>query len=159
MTPEEALELVQKRLKAMERVKTAVVKVGLPEKEDATRKVYKSEGDASAPTVLDVGIWHEYGTKLVPMRSFLRAPFITKKADIQKLIDGQLILVTEKDLDVEVALGRIGLGAKNISVGAFRSNGYGEWPDIKESTKKEKGSSGALIDTGLLRNSITWVVE
>lgn len=137
----------------------AVVKVGLPESEAATSKAYLSDGDKSAPTVLEVGIWHEYGTQFVPMRSFLRAPFLTKEADIRKTIDGQFHLVLEKGLDIEVALGRVGLAARNISVGAFKTQGYGEWPDIKQSTKDAKGSSGILIDTGLLRNSITWVVE
>lgn len=159
MTPKQVLELAQKQLSAMERATNAVVKVGLPESEAATSKAYQSDGQASAPTVLDVGIWHEYGTQFVPMRSFLRAPFLTKEADIRKVIDGQFHLVLEKGLDVEVALGRVGLAARNISVGAFRSQGYGEWPDIKQSTKDAKGSSGILFDTGLLRNSITWVVE
>lgn len=159
MTPKQVLELAQKQLSAMERATNAVVKVGLPESEAVTSKAYQSDGQASAPTVLDVGIWHEYGTQFVPMRSFLRAPFLTKESDIRKVIDGQFHLVLEKGLDVEIALGRVGLAARNISVGAFRSQGYGEWPDIKQSTKDAKGSSGILIDTGLLRNSITWVVE
>jgi len=60
---------------------------------------------------------------------------------------------------VDKALGRVGLAARNISVGAFRSKGYGAWPDIERSTKDAKGSSGVLIDTGILRNAITWVVE
>lgn len=159
MTPADVLKLAQKQLASMERAMNAVVKVGLPESEAATSKAYLSDGDKSAPTVLEVGIWHEYGTQFVPMRSFLRAPFLTKEADIRKTIDGQFHLVLEKGLDIEVALGRVGLAARNISVGAFKTQGYGEWPDIKQSTKDAKGSSGILIDTGLLRNSITWVVE
>ena len=159
MTPKQVLELAQKQLKAMERAKNAVVKVGLPESSTATSKAYKPDGDKTAPTVLEVGIWHEYGTQFVPMRSFLRAPFIEKQSDLKKVIDGQFKLVLEKGLDVEVALGRVGLMARNISVGAFKTQGYGQWPDIQQSTKDAKGSSGILIDTGLLRNSITWVVE
>lgn len=159
MTPADVLKLAQKQLASMERAMNAVVKVGLPESEAATSKAYLSDGDKSAPTVLEVGIWHEYGTQSVPMRSFLRAPFLTKEADIRKTIDGQFHLVLEKGLDIEVALGRVGLAARNISVAAFKTQGYGEWPDIKQSTKDAKGSSGILIDTGLLRNSITWVVE
>lgn len=159
MTPKQVLELAQKQLKAMERAKNAVVKVGLPKSSTATSKAYKSDGDKTAPTVLEVGIWHEYGTQFVPMRSFLRAPFLEKESDLKKAIDGQFKLVLEKGLDVEIALGRVGLVARNISVGAFKTQGYGQWPDIQQSTKDAKGSSGILIDTGLLRNSITWVVE
>lgn len=159
MTPTEVLALAQKQLQAMERATKAVVKVGLPEGEAATSKAYKSDGDKSAPTVLEVGIWHEYGTAHVPMRSFLRAPFLEKQSDLKKIIDGQFKLVLEKGLDVEIALGRVGVAATNISKGAFKTQGYGTWQDIEEATKKAKGSSGILIDTGLLRNSITWVVE
>jgi hypothetical protein len=159
MTPADVLKLAQKQLAAMERATNAVVKVGLPESEAATSKAYKSDGDATAPTVLEVGIWHEYGTRFVPMRSFLRAPFIEKQAEIKRAIDAQFKLVLEKGLDIEVALGRVGLVARNISVGAFKTQGYGTWQDIADATKKAKGSSGILIDTGLLRNSITWVVE
>jgi len=159
MTPKQVLELAQNQLKAMERAKNAVVKVGLPEGETATSKAYKSDGDKTAPTVLEVGIWHEYGTQFVPMRSFIRAPFIEKQAEMKKIIDGQFRLVLEKGLDVEIALGRVGVAGVNFSREAFKTQGFGEWPDIKASTKKAKGSSGILIDTGLLRNSITWVVE
>ena len=187
MTPAEVLALAQNQLKAMERAKNAVVKVGLPASEAATSKAYKSDGQESAPTVLEVGIWHEYGTKTVPMRSFLRAPFIEKKADLKKIIDQQFKLVLESGLDVEVALGRVGLAARNISVGAFKTQGYGEWPALSPLTIELRRSGGAkngkdvgnaakavgsafwqpaspgeakpLIDTGLLRNSITWVVE
>lgn len=159
MKPADVLKLAEKQMAAMERAKNAVVKVGLPESETATSKAYKADGDKSAPTVLEVGIWHEYGTEHVPMRSFLRAPFIEKQADLKKIIDGQFKLVLEKGLDVEIGLGRVGLAARNISVGAFKTQGYGAWPDITDATKKAKGSSGILIDTGLLWNSITWVVE
>lgn len=159
MTPKDALRFFERRLANMHKAESKIVKVGLPQEEASTSKAYKSDGDKSAPTVLEVGIWHEYGTQFVPMRSFLRAPFIEKRSDLVKLIDGQFKLVLEKDLETDVALGRVGLGARNISVGAFKTQGYGEWPDIKQSTKDAKGSSGILIDTGLLRNSITWVVE
>jgi len=67
--------------------------------------------------------------------------------------------VLEQGLPVDTALGRVGLAARNISVGAFRTKGYGEWDDIEQATKDAKGSSTVLIDTGILRNAITWVVE
>jgi hypothetical protein len=159
MTPQEFLARSQQQLAAMQRAKTAVVKVGLPAGESATSKAYTSDGQKQAPTVLEVGIWHEYGTQFVPMRSFLRGPFEEKQAEIARAIDVQFALVLDKGLDIEVALGRVGLTAVNISRGAFKTRGYGVWADIKQSTKAAKGSSQVLIDTGLLRNSITWVVE
>jgi len=43
--------------------------------------------------------------------------------------------------------------------GAFLTRGYGEWLDITDATKEAKGSSQVLIDTGTLRNSISYVVR
>lgn len=159
MTPQEFLARSQRQIAAMQRAKDSSVKVGLPAGEAATSAAYKSDGQKSAPTVLEVGIWHEYGTQFVPMRSFLRGPFETKKTELAKAIDAQFNLVLQNGLDVEIGLGRIGLTAVNISRGAFKTRGYGAWQDIKQSTKDAKGSNQVLIDTGLLRNSITWVVE
>jgi len=159
MTPEQTLKLVQHQLAAMQQAKTSSVKVGLPAGETATSKAYTNDGAGPAPTVLEVGIWHEYGTARVPMRSFLRGPLQMKRAELALAIQTQFNLVLEAGMAVDKALGRVGLAARNISVGAFRSKGYGAWPDIERSTKDAKGSSGVLIDTGILRNAITWVVE
>ena len=67
--------------------------------------------------------------------------------------------VFERGKKAEQALGLIGTVAVNISKGAFTSRGYGEWPDITAGTKAAKGSSQVMIDTGTLRNSITYVVK
>lgn len=187
MTPEEMLAFNQRRMASMEAMKRSVVKVGLPAGETSTSKAYKADGQATAPTVLEVGIWHEYGTSTVPMRSFLRGPFEEKRADLDRIIGAQLKMVMENDLDAEVALGRIGLAARNISVGAFRTNGYGDWPalspitielrrrggakngrDVGDAAKAARsafwtppvdGETTTLVNTGILRASITWVVE
>lgn len=159
MTPQETLSFAEKQLSNMEKAKTMAVKVGLPAGETATSKAYTNDGEGPAPTVLDVGIWHEYGTSRVAQRSFLRGPLKAKSADLTKVLEQQFSLVLENGMDVEKALGRVGLAARNISVGAFRTRGYGVWADISEATKEAKGSSAVLIDTGLLRSSITWVVE
>lgn len=158
MTPQETLALAERQLANMEKAKRLSVKVGLPAGESATSKAYTNDGEGPAPTVLDVGIWHEYGTTRVDQRSFLRGPLKAKEAEIEKTLETQFNLVLEQGMDVEKALGRVGLAARNISVGAFRSRGYGVWKDISQATKDAKGSSGILIDTGLLRSSITWVV-
>jgi hypothetical protein len=74
MTPEETLALVEKQLSNMEKAKSLSVKVGLPAGETATSKAYTNDGAGPAPTVLEVGIWHEFGTSKVDRRSFLRGP-------------------------------------------------------------------------------------
>lgn len=128
------------------------VKVGLPA-EKVGGKVY---GDGM--TIIRVGAIHEYGLGHNPVRSFLRVPFNVKRKDLAKTIDAMFKKVQD-GMPVKVALGRIGITAVNISKDAFTNKGYGTWPDITAETKKAKGSSQVLIDTGTLRNSITHIVE
>lgn len=158
MTPEETLSLVEKQLSNMEQAKTLSVKVGLPAGESATSKVYADDNGKPGITVLQNGINHEYGTQHVDRRSFLRGPLNAKSADLTKVLEQQFNLVLEKGMDVEKALGRVGLAARNISVGAFRTRGYGVWADISQATKDAKGSTQVLVDDGILRGAITWVV-
>lgn len=95
----------------------------------------------------------------VPQRSFLRVPFAIKKAEIADAMLNYFKAISEGRMTIDVALGRIGAMATNISKGAFTTRGYGTWPDIKASTKKAKGSSQVMIDTGTTRNSITYAVR
>lgn len=132
--------------------RNARVAVGLPA-EKVGGQVY---GDGS--TIVEVGAQHEYGAG-VPRRSFLRVPFDIKRDEMDEATAEQFRGVLEKGKDVQRALGLIGTQARNIVVMAFTSRGYGSWPDISPLTKEMKGSSQVLIDTGTLRNSITYVVR
>ena len=152
LTPEQMLENTAAYLKNLEKARSGFVAVGLPA-EKIGGKVY---GDGQA--VATIGARHEYGAG-VPRRSFLRVPFTTKKDELTKAIAKQFADVFESGKSAEQALGLIGTVAVNISKGAFTTRGYGEWPDITQATKDAKGSSQVLIDTGILRGSITYVVR
>lgn len=152
MTPEAMLEYTQRMAKQMAAMATQAVFVGLPN-EKVGGKVY---GDGM--TVLRIGATHEYGLGKNPVRSFLRVPFQTKAKEINSQIAKQFEAATN-GLDVEVALGRVGAAATNISKGAFTTLGYGEWEPIDAATAKAKGSSQTLIDTGVLRSSISYVLR
>jgi len=135
------------------RAKSRVAAVGLPISK-AGSKIYESKR-----SVIEVGFWHEFGTDKMPMRSWMRVPFKQESEKLFAVIAAQWGLVFAAKKNTDAALDRIGLVASNISKGAFRKKGYGEWPDITEETKRRKGSTAILIDTGLLRSSITWVVR
>ena len=152
LTPQQMLENTAAYLKNLEKARSGFVAVGLPA-EKIGGKVY---GDGQA--VATIGARHEYGAG-VPRRSFLRVPFTTKKDELTKAIAKQFADVFESGKSSEQALGLIGTVAVNISKGAFTTRGYGEWPDITQATKDAKGSSQVLIDTGILRGSITYVVR
>ena len=152
MTPEQMLKNTGAYLKNLEKAKRGHVAVGLPA-EEVGGTVYDD-----GQTVAQVGAQHEYGAG-VPRRSFLRTPFTAKQDDLTAAIAKQFEDVFQRGKKAEQALGLIGTVAVNISKGAFTSRGYGEWPDISAATKEDKGSSQVLIDTGTLRNSITYVVR
>jgi hypothetical protein len=153
VSPEKMLQITENYAKNIADSKSSYVAVGLPA-ENVGGQVY-----ASGQTVVEVGAAHEYGAGRAPRRSFLNIPFSTKKKEIEEHAAKEFKEVVILGKKAKQALGLIGTNAVNIVKGAFRTRGYGAWPDIKEETKKEKGSSQVLIDTGTLRNSITYVVR
>lgn len=146
-------EQVENYYNQLRKSKDKTVSVGLVESKSSA--VIYEDGQ----TVLDVGIGHEFGVANLPRRSFLKVPFEVKEKELQSAILTQYTAVAEQGRPVDTALGRIGAKATNISKGAFTTQGYNMWPDISQLTKDEKGSSQVLIDTGTLRNSITWEVD
>lgn len=140
-------------IKKTKSISDSYVAVGLPE-EKTSGKIYRN-----GMSVIQIGAIHEFGTKDIPRRSFLKDAFDAESKSINKTIKDEYKKVVDGISSEDKALGRIGLKAENISKGAFRSDGYGNWEPIKDSTKKRKGSSKPLFDTGTLRNSITHVVR
>ena len=153
MKPEQMLKKATAYLKNLEKAKRLSLVVGLP-KETATSKVYPS-----GRTVLEIGTFHEFGADDIPQRSFLRVPFAVKKNDIKKIFLKLFKAIAEKGADAETQMEKAGVFIQNISKEAFENKGFGTWPDIKTGTKTAKGSSGVLIDTGILRGSISYEVR
>lgn len=148
MKPQDTLKKTVAFLDNLEKAKRLSVVVGLP-KGEATSKIY---GDGV--NVVDVGTFHEFAiTK--PQRSFLRVPFAIKDKEITKTLVDLFRAVAEKGADAEAQLGKAGIFFENISKEAFETKGFGTWEDISKATKTAKGSSAILIDTGILRGSIT----
>ena len=162
MTPEETLEYTKRLKRNMRYLQSHAVYVGLP-REKVGDKVYEkgkasTKADEKIITVLKVGYWHEFGRGHNPKRSFLRVPFRIKRADLNRAIAKQIELM-QNGLDPVKGMGRIGAIARNISVGAFTSKGYGTWTKLSERTTAIKGSTQILIRDGILRGSITWVIR
>lgn len=153
MRPQDTIRVIDNYIKNLEAAKKMGVYVGLP-KEKVGGKVYNS-----GMTVIEVGAVHEYGGGNNPQRSFLRTPFTLKQKDMARVISQQFNAVAEKGKDAETALNIIGAKAQEISQGAFTTRGYGTWKQLDPQTIKRKGSSQILIDKGILRSSITWVVR
>jgi hypothetical protein len=155
MTPDAVLRSMTEYLKELEEAKRLEVKVGLPA-DKVGGQIY-----GKGQTIVSVGAAHEFGAGGMPARSFLRMPHEMKKEDIKHALDSQFEKIFLAQTSASVALGRIGVMAVNISREAFKTQGFGQWPALEESTKeikKNAGKQNMLIWSGLLRNSITWSV-
>ena len=152
MNPGDFLEYTTNLAMRLESMKRKAVFVGLPN-EKVGGKVY---GDGMS--IIRIGAIHEFGAGATPQRSFLRVPFAIKRKEMNAAIAKQFTAVVQGQ-KIDVALGRIGVVATNISKGAFTAMGYGDWKAIQEATARRKGSTQTLIDTGILRSSITWVIR
>lgn len=118
-------------------------------------------GDAGSydngATVEEVAGWMEFGTANVEQRSFLRG-WVDESGDEIRKTMGKIAegLVTGKTPNRFVGLDRFGLWA----VGQIQNRiSDGIPPELEDATVRRKGSSTPLIDTGLLRSSITHKVE
>lgn len=142
------LEGHAKRILDAAKRKNAHVKVGLP------------RGSGAYPdgtSVIMVGIIHEFGSAdgTIPMRSFLRAGIAESDGEIRKLIRKVARAAMDGKIEERQALELLGTRAQSIVqqkivAGPFEANA--------PSTVARKGSSSPLIDTGLLRQSITYQV-
>jgi hypothetical protein len=148
------LKSTQEMEKVYEMIQKTEVAVGITE-ESATANVYN---DGDGPSVLEVGANHEYGIG-VPIRSFLRVPFTKRANDIDKFKAQVLKHMTQGGLSVNDGFGLLGEKLTNISDEAFENGGFGTWAPLSPVTIKNKGSTATLIDTGTLRNSVTYEVR
>lgn len=152
MKPEDALKQAEHYLRSLKEMKTKHVAVGVLESE-ATKRVYGND-----TTVGQVAAIHEYGLGNSPQRSFLKLPQELKQKEISNFINKQMEKVFD-GMSVSQGLGLIGQYNLNLIQDAFASGGFGKWDGLDPYTIQRKGSSGVLIDTGILKNSITYEVR
>ena len=160
MKPEDVLKLTEGFLSAIDKMKKSYVAVGLPN-ETASSRVY-----GNGLTVLQNGAHHEFGTEKVPQRSFVRLPFIVKQKDMKEYVQKMMNAVFEGKYTTEKALGLVGKKAENIIIDAFQTGCWGQWPPLKEATKRAKAkrvgakrSDMILVDTTVLESSINYIVR
>lgn len=100
-------------------------------------------------SVVMVGAINEFGTETIPERSFLRTGVADAEKDIANMIKKNGI----EDIDETLQLaGLMAQQSVQEKITEIRT------PANTPGTVKAKGSSNPLIDTGILRSSITYVV-
>lgn len=107
-------------------------------------------------TIAEIGFTHEFGTEKIPERSFIRSTIKAKKNVIVTLQKKLLKQIMNGSMKVEKALGLVGevfadeIRKKIVSISS---------PANAPATIRAKGSSNPLVDTGQLKNSITYEVN
>lgn len=152
MTPEQTQKMMKEYEKQLETSKKKAVKVGIPS-DVVAGEIYNGK------TIQEIAAFAEFGTSESPRRSFIGDTVELKQDEIKRAIDKQFSLLFERGQSVNNGLDVVGAFASNKIKESFRTSGFGKWEKNAHYTIRAKGSSKPLIDTGTLRNSITWVVE
>lgn len=105
------------------------------------------------PTVADVAHWNHYGTAHIPARPFIALALENRKVELQALFARVGRGVMAGKLDGKQALGLMGVEVTNAIVQQIAD---GVPPPNTEETIDRKGSSTPLINTGQLRQSVSY---
>jgi hypothetical protein len=150
-----AMKKEQKLIETIKKLKRKEILVGIPE-ENAERK----EGEMNNPTLLYI---HTHGSPLmnIPSRPVIEAALDDKENQIAIAVDLKLIaeaIMDEEFSKAESLMKTTGNDVMN-RVHAWFENPKNGWPPLKPATIKAKGSNAILIDTGQMRNAITYVIS
>ena len=136
------------------------VAVGFPGEAPKSQKVDKAHGPM---TNAQVAIANEFGSApgakpVVPARPFIGETVRRHKGDMQELASGLLGMIAVGDMSTNIALGRMGKdGADKVQETIVQSPTWAV-PNAPF-TKAKKKSSTPLIDTGAMRQAVTYKVR
>ncbi len=105
-----------------------------------------------------IGSVQEVGsiTRNIPKRSFIKEPLLAHLSERIKRQKSKLKQYLFIDKKIDEAYNLIGNTAVNIIVSSFKNKNDGKWAPNAPSTIRKKGVDNPLIDTGKLRQSITF---
>jgi|WetSurMetagenome_2_1015567.scaffolds.fasta_scaffold112317_2 hypothetical protein len=117
-------------------------------------------GGKSNPSVVEVGLWNEFGTETSPERSFLRSTIDENQSLINNWRDEAINNMILKGWTLNKALEMMGFRIQVLIQNKIKSNMP---PPLAKSTSDAKISHGlapvTLIETGLMLRSVTFKVE
>lgn len=132
---------VQKIIKAAQGPKS--VKVGLP------------KGKAAA-NVIEYAVYNHEGTVHIPRRPFITVAMFKGRGELRGDMRKIAKSVVSGKSTISRQLPKLGLKGAGLVQDQIASNMP---PGNAASTIRQKGSSGTLIDTGRMRQSVTWEIE
>lgn len=107
--------------------------------------------------VVAIAVAHEYGTKQVPQRSFIRSAFDLHRNRYVHELRQLVKQIYGGKRSIDEVLGIMGLRIQT-DIKAGITQGKGIPPPNARATIRRKGSSRPLIDTGRMLGSIIWQV-
>lgn len=107
-------------------------------------------------SVAEVAAFNEYGTVNIPSRPFMKTAVDKSKDDILKYYQMSAKNIADGKADAEKVLNGLGVLGKSKVQESIRN---GNWEPNAPATIKRKGSSKPLIDTGLMRDTVTYVIR
>lgn len=132
---------VPELLRRIERLSSSGIQVGIFGSDDSEVLLYASVHEFGAPSIN------------VPERSFIRRTFDEKESDINNVVEDMFIRYLDGSIDYEACMDVIG----EYLVGLVKQTIVNmDSPPLKQSTIDSKGSSGVLVDTGRMIDSITY---
>ena len=133
-------------------MKSVRILVGLP-------KGTPTNEDYQGLTVIEVGAANEFGvpSKNIPARSFIREPLFKNEAKFRKVAQRIGVSILDGSNSFGDGVDEMGGWGQGIIKNSFSDN---NWTPLKPATVKAKKSknSNPLLDTGNLRQSITWEI-
>lgn len=126
-------------------------------------KAHTQHDGESGLTNAELGVFHEFGTKKMPQRSFLYDSLVFRLSDKDTMKRYRKFLWKQffvKNAPKEFMLKLLSEALQAIDDG-FRTNGFGMWKPLTLGTerqfskKRKKGMPLILYDTGRLKGSIT----
>ena len=126
---------------------TRQVRVGLP-------KGVQDYPDGTS--LVEVATRHEFGDGSIPQRSFLRSTVSENETGYRDVMAGLAKRVVNQKDTPEQAMGKLG---QTVVSDVQKKIAEGIQPELSPETIQRKKSSKPLIDTGHLRQSITWEIN
>lgn len=121
------------------------------QKRGADGKINPSDVD-----IVQVAAWNELGTSRIPARPFMKQTLENNEDEISAFTKALVQRVADGNETVESAANSLGAKVKSLMQQEIRN---GEFVPNAPSTIRKKGSSHPLIDTGTMRQSVTYVVR
>jgi len=115
----------------------------------------KGEADHDGVDMADIAMFNEVGTVRIPARPFLRQS-VDGNVDKVKSAMAKQAQAIAKGGNAQDALNALGVMQKGLVQGSMSR---GSFAPNAPSTVRKKGSSKPLIDTGKMRQSVSFVVQ